>query len=363
MSQRRLFTRALPVAAALCALSVLDGVRRAQPVHARAFDSQSAQPTGSAPDIHFEVTKHDFGQITQETQARYEFHFVNRGGSNLEIGDIRAACGCTAALASGNVIPPGGQGSIAVTFDARGKKGPFAKTVSVGSNDPDQPQLILTVQGNIQSFLEVEPGFAAFGNNLPKGQGAEQRVRLWREGAAFRITGIDSDSPLVKAEAVPFQEGARQGFDLLMRLDKATPPGRHSGIVRVRTDVQQAPEVELRYFGGVRGQVTVSPKYAIVGSVPSGEAVTRSVLIEQSREGEPMQILGVTDPAPYVESRVTELEAGRRYELVITVLASAPEGSLRGEILVRTSLEDESELRVPVYGFIGQDPEAHAEVE
>jgi hypothetical protein len=42
----------------------------------------------------------EFGKIAQDDKAHHVFKFTNKGNAELVIGEVRASCGCTAALAS-----------------------------------------------------------------------------------------------------------------------------------------------------------------------------------------------------------------------------------------------------------------------
>ncbi len=89
---------------------------------------------GSAPIMEFKELKHDFGKITQGEKVSYSFVFKNAGGSDLVISSAQGSCGCTVPSYPKEVIKPGQESKIDVTFDSDGKSGLVEKTVTLVTN-------------------------------------------------------------------------------------------------------------------------------------------------------------------------------------------------------------------------------------
>lgn len=90
------------------------------------------------PEMSFEGKSHDFGDISQNQPATYEFIFTNTGSAPLIISDAEGSCGCTVPEYPKAPIMPGKEGTIKVIYDAK-KVGPFQKSVTITSNDPNSP--------------------------------------------------------------------------------------------------------------------------------------------------------------------------------------------------------------------------------
>ena len=77
---------------------------------------------------------------------------------------VRPTCGCTATVLSGKRIPPGGTGTLEVTYNPEGQQGSVRKSILVSSNDPDQPNLLLTIRAHVTpvEFPKVESGHPPF---------------------------------------------------------------------------------------------------------------------------------------------------------------------------------------------------------
>ena len=105
--------------------------------------------SAESPEISFDTTRHDFGDVDASQKLTVPFNFSNTGNAVLVIERIRSTCGCTAAIASQKEIPPGGAGQIDVTFDVKGRHGNQVKSVQVYTNDPKHPAIPLTVTANV----------------------------------------------------------------------------------------------------------------------------------------------------------------------------------------------------------------------
>jgi uncharacterized cupredoxin-like copper-binding protein len=101
------------------------------------------------PKISFQQTEYDFGDIVQGEKVHYNFIVTNTGGNILEITNVRASCGCTAALPDKREIQPGESTQIKVEFNSAGRIAKQVKNIFVTSNDKDNPEVTLTISCNI----------------------------------------------------------------------------------------------------------------------------------------------------------------------------------------------------------------------
>jgi len=104
---------------------------------------------GQAPRIHFKQDTWDFGSTKQGKNLIHTFRFTNIGDETLKIAKVLTSCGCTAALLSKKIYEAGEKGEIKVTFNTRGYEGEVSKYLYVKSNDPKQPNKMLTVSASI----------------------------------------------------------------------------------------------------------------------------------------------------------------------------------------------------------------------
>ena len=100
------------------------------------------------PRIAWADTVHDLGNVPQGAKAYYSFKFRNVGDAPLVIGNVSTSCGCTVSDYPHQPVAPGDSAAIEVRFDSKGRRGRFAKTITVITN-ADPPRHVLKITGNV----------------------------------------------------------------------------------------------------------------------------------------------------------------------------------------------------------------------
>lgn len=93
---------------------------------------------------------HDFGRVKEGEILELDIIVRNSGKSNLEIKKVNASCGCTAALLSERVIKPGKNGNLHIELDTSNLAGKKTRTLSILSNDPLNPRMLITLFANVE---------------------------------------------------------------------------------------------------------------------------------------------------------------------------------------------------------------------
>ncbi len=114
------------------------------------FTHLTEDELAQSPKMEFESTQFEFGTIKQGEKTTHNFEFANTGKSDLVIRKIKASCGCTATNPEKMVIKPGESSHITATFNSAGKKGRQNKTITVITNSPAQPSIVLKIVGNVE---------------------------------------------------------------------------------------------------------------------------------------------------------------------------------------------------------------------
>lgn len=102
------------------------------------------------PVIHIPEPEYNFGTIQEGDTAIHLYKVINNGERQLFIRATHASCGCTDARAINETLDPGETGEILVSFRSRYKIGEQYYTVSVVSNDPENPQVNLVIRGWVE---------------------------------------------------------------------------------------------------------------------------------------------------------------------------------------------------------------------
>lgn len=93
----------------------------------------------NSPHIVFEVTNVDGAKVIEGEKYVYDFKFKNTGPAPLKILSAKPGCGCTVISPVADETPSGGEGAITATFDSRGRTGMQSKTITVTTNDIENP--------------------------------------------------------------------------------------------------------------------------------------------------------------------------------------------------------------------------------
>jgi uncharacterized cupredoxin-like copper-binding protein len=101
------------------------------------------------PKLVLQQDSFNFGDIKQGETVSHTFVLSNSGGDLLKINNIQASCGCTAASPEKNELAPGESTNLTVKFNSTGRQGMQKKTVKIFTNDPQTPEMTITIQGNI----------------------------------------------------------------------------------------------------------------------------------------------------------------------------------------------------------------------
>ena len=92
---------------------------------------------------------YSFGTIAEaDGPASHTFEIENTGNIPLVITRVTASCGCTKPEWTREPIAPGKTGEVKVTYNPKGRPGPFFKTISVYSNGK-KGSYTLAIKGNV----------------------------------------------------------------------------------------------------------------------------------------------------------------------------------------------------------------------
>ena len=101
--------------------------------------------------IRFDKEIHDFGVINiSEGDVFHEFEFVNTGNMPIIINQVKASCGCTTPEWTKEPVIPGQTGSIKVSFNPKGRPGPFSKSITISSN-AERQKIVLKITGKVET--------------------------------------------------------------------------------------------------------------------------------------------------------------------------------------------------------------------
>ena len=90
----------------------------------------------------------NFGEIIEGEKVDLEFRIKNTGTGDLIITNAKASCGCTKLEYPKEIIKPGNEDNISVTFDSTRKPGKQKKQITLTTNSTPSIK-ILSIEGNV----------------------------------------------------------------------------------------------------------------------------------------------------------------------------------------------------------------------
>lgn len=112
------------------------------------FCSFGIQAQGKA-QIGADEQVYNFGSIQEaDGPVAHVFTIRNTGDGPLVIARVTASCGCTRPEWTKSPIAPGKTGEVKITYNPKGRPGPFYKTISIYSNGK-RGRFSLGIKGNV----------------------------------------------------------------------------------------------------------------------------------------------------------------------------------------------------------------------
>ncbi|MCH8035180.1 MAG: DUF1573 domain-containing protein [Bacteroidetes bacterium] len=213
------------------------------------------------PKLVTQQDEHDFGDIQQGEKVTHVFVITNSGGDLLKITNVKASCGCTAALPEKNELAPGESTNLNVTFNSAGRLGKQKKLIRIESNDPDNPQVIITIKGNVVlsdaesstypvlRFIQTQHDFG----KVKEGKIVEYTFNFENSGkSTLKIKDIKTScgctAALVSSEVLkPGEQGT-----LKVELDTSNRKGKMSRTITIKSNDPKDPTKIITVYADVQ---------------------------------------------------------------------------------------------------------------
>ena len=306
------------------------------------------------PRMTFDKRVHDFGEVGLKTRRLAEFTFTNTGDGVLTIGAITKSCGsCTAFQLDKGQYAPGESGTLKVKFYADTQPGRITKNLTIHSNDPANPDLVIAVTAKVISKVQFEP--KELNLLLKQANGGCPKITLTStDGQPFAISHFKSTADCITIDYDPSVKAME--FVLEPKIDMARLTGNLSGRIEIGLTHPECLAVEM----GVRTvpMYKFSPIFAR-GAKPNESLVKRVRII--SNYDENFSIASVSSLKGTAEVLDTK-RIGNGYELEVVIRPPAGK-NLRifsDTLLVTTGNGDRIEIPCNVYFAGAQLPRSTA---
>ena len=301
--------------------------------------AQPEQPT-AAPKISVDQADFSFGSLDAAQTAEHKYILKNEGEGTLEISAARPSCGCTVASISEKTVPPGGQSEITARLSLAGRSGHQYKTITVDSNDPQQPQLTLILQGDVSTPIAVQPERVIFGQ-IAYDALITNEVMLVGNDQPFHITAVEAGSPNFEAKVETVEDGKK--YRILVSTKAPLPPGGVSAAVHVTTDHPGRQTIDIPVAAAVLSEIMVAPSEIILNG-KAGDNISQFVVVRPG-SGKTFSVEKVEPPDPAIHVEIAPFgQDGFRIMLQNIVVSPDLDGKV---VKITTSSESMKEILVP----------------
>ncbi len=296
----------------------------------------------------------DGGIVQKGAKVIHDFEVRNEGDADLQILDVRPACGCTVASFD-RLIPAGGTGHVHLEVDTTAFTGPIAKAATVLTNDPAMPSFQLTVQAAVRPLIGVSPGYARFIFVQGAAPGTISQT-LWAEdGQDFQVSKATAPNSFMKTsfheatekEREPTGKGRQWVVELTLPSD--APVGELRNFLTIETNHPKQTEVQVPISGFVRPLFVVTPPTLDFREVAVDQPKSYTAAFVNYGEA-PITIQKVEVTVPGITAKIQELDAGHRFRLTLAITPGLAKGPFSGQLRITTSSPQVPVFEAPVLG-------------
>jgi len=367
----------------LAGLALTAAVATAQPAGKEDPAAQGAAPAkagapavapSSTAKIDFNELTHEFGVISDEHEVETKFHFTNSGTTELEITNLQGSCGCTVPALDKKKYAPGESGDITVKYNPHNRRGKQHTNVTVSTNVADKPQIVLGVQSEVKPMVMTDPQVATLGQ-VDKGKEGKTTLTVTSRKLDLMLTQVTPNDNKINAKIGEKKEIEVEGEKAVQfPIEISLAPDATVGQIQTQCIVRTSdPNRTLNFMvlGEVVGQVRAEPQRVTLGGLSPSQDINTSFRVT-SRNNQPLELSSVLEaPAPQPVPNNPQGVANKMFDIkfvkdtastpagwVVTLTGKAPsEGStFRGDIVLKTNIAGEEEVKIPYYGFIRQKP-------
>jgi len=164
---------------------------------------------------------------------------------------------------------------------------------------------------------------------------------------------VRSDNPRFRARSDTVIAGSR--YRLTISLDPATPVGRDSARIELRTDSPQYPSLTIPARAFVDDVVSAFPRAVDFGQIAFNsideQVIGKKVILVQKHQGSGFKVLGATLDVPYMDVAVVAQPAGQSFLVNATIVKRrAQPGDIHGTLRITTNDPAHPEFVLPVSG-------------
>ena len=317
------------------------------------LDSPGAE---SLPRASFEKVEHDFGRVEKGEVLSHNFTVRNLGDAPLRFEGTRTSLpDITVRMPA--TVAPGSIGTVKVEWDTGRIKRDVEAEISLQSNDPGGPALLL-LKALVIPPIDVVPYSAVFFSVFEGEEETQTLSIVNHQTHDLNITAVHSNSSHVEPLLEADKPGRRYLLNIALR--STPPPGRYREALYLETDDPAHPRLKVLVNVLVKEDVHVTAKGISFGLLSKAELLknpsTADFLIQsflvKRRQGS-MTILDAVSNLPFLEITHSPEGASQTFRIDVGLAVKRLEaGKIAGTVRILTDDPKYPEIALPVRGEV-----------
>lgn len=331
----------------------------AQPVPAPSVAPHAATVQPSDPALSplgWDQMSHEFGNIPDTAPVTHIFKFTNKTDKRVTIQSATGSCGCTVPALAKKSFEPGEAGEMTVTFNPMHRRGPQPKQITVMYSEPaGTPNTLLTINSNVQPLMIVEP-IKMYLMEVDAKAGKSTEITVSGRKPDFKVEGVDCANPNLVVSVgnkreVEIDGQTFQQFPISVVVKPNAPIGEFQTDLVIRTNEETALTQNYIFVADVVGELKATPTKlslrAYTPNIPFANVVTLESRTGKSFKVTSVDVEGREDMQLVADVEPNNLSGKPAYTIRLNGVTPDITGPVTGEIIVRTDMPDNPEIRLP----------------
>ncbi|MEI6217862.1 MAG: DUF1573 domain-containing protein [bacterium] len=300
--------------------------------------------TVGAPEIFVNQTSMGVGSVPDDRPVEHCFVIENRGDEILSIDRISEDCeGCVVFSLETNAIAPGRSAVIEMTVDTGVLDGNFAKNLILHTNDPKNPEFILSLWGSVMPGYSVRPRSVAFGT-VDKVNAATQVVFVANNiGSSGLLSRVSSSSKNFKGTLCA---GPAEGkYELLVSTVPPMPDGLTSSEIILSSSNPAMPRCVVRVAAYVPPAFGVLPAKLKLRATDEDQMM---ILFIRQNSSSPAKLVDVDLPSPGFRCEINPGPGPSDYRVYVHASGLGGKLGFVGNVMLKTDDPVRAAVAVPV---------------
>lgn len=293
------------------------------------------------PQITFENTVYDFGEVSSSKKYMGQFRFKNTGRGVLKITEVKKCCGAVVTLDK-EELSPGESGTLKVEYSSGRRAGLVAKQLHVSSNDETNPEVTLTIKARIVIKVDCQPSNINLVLNK-KNAGCPKITIRSLDNQLFSITAFQSTGQTISADIDPSVEATE--FVLEPKVDLYKLQKRSMGLVTISLTHPELDKVNIYFRTKQRFQLTPTG-ITLLNPRPQEQSTNKVSIVSNYDEDFEIESTSSEKGTAKVVSQLT-IPGGYRLEVEIT--PPPPDKTRSFEDVLNVNLKGGETLAIKCY--------------